>query len=59
MEAPQSTGEALRIEAERSFGVGQLSAVLPTPEAATVIPITRIVEAAAIILAEFIVAAPS
>ena len=56
-EAPQFTEEPLSIAAERWFGEGQLW-VLGTL-AATAILTTRFAEAAAITVAEFIVAAPS
>jgi hypothetical protein len=56
IEVSQSAGEPPCIEVERSFDGGQLQAVATT--AATAILTTKIVEAAAIMLAEFIVAAP-
>jgi hypothetical protein len=57
-EAPQSTGEPPCIAAERSFGEGPLQLAAGTM-AVPAIPITKIAEAAVIIAAEFIVAAPS
>ncbi|HEY2534228.1 MAG TPA: hypothetical protein VGJ20_40975 [Xanthobacteraceae bacterium] len=57
IEALRSIEELPYIEVERSFDVEQLSA-LPTITA-TAIPTMKIVEGAAIMLAEVIVAAPS
>jgi hypothetical protein len=57
MEVSESAAEPPCIEVERSFDEGQLWAVVTTT--ATAILTTKIVEAAAIMLAEFIVVAQS
>ena len=55
---PQFIGEPPSIAAERWFDGGQLQVAAGTM-AAPAIPTTKIAEAAVIIVAEFIVAAPS